>query len=28
MNAIVYCENQFGKIDGKIANGLARYSEK
>jgi uncharacterized NAD-dependent epimerase/dehydratase family protein len=26
--AIVYCENQFGKMDGKIANGLVRYSKK
>lgn len=26
--AIVYCENNFGKIDGKTANGLVRYSEK
>jgi len=26
--ALVYCENEFGKIDGKVANGLARYSEK
>lgn len=26
--AIVYCDNQFGKMDGKIANGLARHSEK
>lgn len=26
--AIIYCENYFGKIDGKTANGLARYSEK
>jgi len=26
--AIVYCENQFGKIDGKVANGLVRHSEK
>ena len=27
MNALVYCENEFGKIDGKVANGLVRYSE-
>lgn len=27
-NAIVYSENEFGKIDGKVANGLARHSEK
>ncbi len=27
-NALVYCENEFGRIDGKVANGLARYSEK
>ena len=26
--ALVYCENEFGKIDGKVANGLARYSKK
>jgi len=26
--ALVYCENEFGKIDGKAANGLARHSEK
>ena len=26
--AIVYSENEFGKIDGKVANGLARYSER
>lgn len=26
--AIVYCEANFGKIDGKTANGLIRYSEK
>ncbi|MHC1599091.1 MAG: DUF1611 domain-containing protein [Candidatus Methanofastidiosia archaeon] len=26
--AIVYCDNQFGKMDGKIANGLVRHSEK
>jgi uncharacterized NAD-dependent epimerase/dehydratase family protein len=25
--AIVYCENQFGKMDGKITNGLVRHSE-
>lgn len=25
--AIVYSENEFGKLDGKVANGLARYSE-
>ena len=24
--AIIYCEGQFGKIDGKTANGLVRYS--
>jgi uncharacterized NAD-dependent epimerase/dehydratase family protein len=28
MKALVYCENEFGKIDGKVANGLARHSEK
>ncbi len=27
-NAIIYCENEFGKIDGKVANGLVRHSEK
>lgn len=27
-NAIVYCENEFGKADGKVANGLVRYSDK
>ncbi|NOZ96094.1 MAG: DUF1611 domain-containing protein [Acidobacteria bacterium] len=26
--AIVYCENEFGKMDGKTANGLVRHSEK
>ncbi len=26
--AIVYCDNQFGKMDGKITNGLVRYSKK
>lgn len=26
--ALVYSENEFGKIDGKVANGLARHSEK
>jgi uncharacterized NAD-dependent epimerase/dehydratase family protein len=26
--AFVYCDNEFGKIDGKVANGLARHSEK
>lgn len=26
--ALVYCENEFGQIDGKVANGLARHSEK
>ena len=26
--AIVYCEQLFGEIDGKVANGLVRYSEK
>ncbi len=28
MNALVYSENEFGKIDGKVANGLARHSDK
>ena len=27
-NAIVYCENEFGEVDGKVANGLVRHSEK
>jgi len=26
--ASVYSENEFGKIDGKVANGLVRHSEK
>ena len=26
--ALVYCEREFGKIDGKVANGLARHSLK
>ncbi len=26
--AVVYCEGEFGAIDGKTANGLVRYSEK
>lgn len=26
--AIVYCENEFDKIDGKVANGLVRHSQK
>ena len=26
--AVVYCEANFGEIDGKTANGLVRYSEK
>ena len=25
--AVVYCEANFGKIDGKTANGLVRHSE-
>ena len=25
--AVVYCEGNFGKIDGKTANGLVRQSE-
>jgi len=28
MKSLVYCEGEFGKIDGKVANGLARHSEK
>ncbi|RKZ08184.1 DUF1611 domain-containing protein [bacterium] len=27
-SALVYCENEFGKIDGKVANGLVRKSDK
>ena len=27
-NALVYSENEFGKLDGKVANGLVRKSEK
>ena len=27
-NALVYSENELGKIDGKVANGLVRHSEK
>jgi uncharacterized NAD-dependent epimerase/dehydratase family protein len=27
-SAVVYCEGQFGAIDGKTANGLVRHSEK
>lgn len=27
-NALVYCENEFGSIDGKVANGLIRQSER
>ncbi|UYM03550.1 DUF1611 domain-containing protein [Solicola gregarius] len=27
-SAVVYCEGQFGKQDGKTANGLVRHSEK
>ena len=27
-DALVYCENEFGKIDGKVANGLIRRSDK
>ena len=27
-NVIVYCENEFGTIEGKIANDLVRHSEK
>ncbi|MDH5731950.1 MAG: DUF1611 domain-containing protein, partial [Gammaproteobacteria bacterium] len=26
-SAIVYCESNFGKVDGKTANGLSRHSE-
>jgi uncharacterized NAD-dependent epimerase/dehydratase family protein len=27
-SALVYSENEFGKLDGKVANGLVRHSEK
>ncbi|MCF6181444.1 DUF1611 domain-containing protein [Lutibacter sp.] len=26
--ALVFSENEFGKVDGKVANGLIRYSER
>jgi uncharacterized NAD-dependent epimerase/dehydratase family protein len=26
--SLVYSENEFGKIDGKVSNGLSRYSER
>ena len=26
--AVVYCEGNFGQIDGKTANGFVRHSEK
>ena len=26
--AVVYCEGNFGELDGKTANGLVRHSEK
>jgi len=28
LKAIVYCDKQFGKMDGKVTNGLVRHSEK
>ncbi|SEB51807.1 Uncharacterized conserved protein, NAD-dependent epimerase/dehydratase family [Tenacibaculum sp. MAR_2009_124] len=28
VEALVYCENEFGKIDGKVANGLVRQSNR
>ncbi len=28
LEALVYCENEFGNIDGKTANGLVRKSDK
>ncbi|WP_299158157.1 DUF1611 domain-containing protein [uncultured Tenacibaculum sp.] len=28
VDALVYCENEFGKIDGKVANGLVRQSDR
>ncbi|WP_411028793.1 DUF1611 domain-containing protein [Spongiimicrobium sp. 3-5] len=27
-DALVYCENEFGSVDGKVANGLIRQSER
>jgi uncharacterized NAD-dependent epimerase/dehydratase family protein len=27
-SAVIYCEANFGKIDGKTANGLVRYSQR
>lgn len=27
-SAVVYCQDNFGKMDGKTANGLVRFSEK
>ncbi|TXN35241.1 DUF1611 domain-containing protein [Flagellimonas hymeniacidonis] len=27
-NTLVYCENEFGNVDGKVANGLIRQSER
>ena len=27
-SALVYCENELGKLDGKVANGLVRKSDK
>lgn len=27
-HALIYCEKEFGKLDGKVANGLVRHSEK
>ena len=28
VTAVVYCEANFGAVDGKTANGLIRFSEK
>lgn len=28
VKALIYSENEFGKIDGKVANGLVRHSER
>lgn len=28
ITALVYCENEFGKVDGKVTNGLLRNSDK
>ncbi len=28
VDALVYCENEFGNVDGKVANGLVRQSDR